>query len=100
LKQALTEGHAHFINSAGKEVHGATEVTSTACLGNVREPSAVAGEFCVYAASSPEGVTMGSEGIMAPGDPEEEAAGRAGAVMVVQAAASAECQGTWAVTAG
>jgi hypothetical protein len=40
---------AHFINAAGEEVHfEAPSTPQTTCLGTAEEPTAVAGNFCVY----------------------------------------------------
>src|ERR1700722_4048185 len=99
LAQALQKGHAHFINAAGKEEpEPGEEVVSTACLGSAAEPKATSGNLCIYAITLKKALG-GSIGIIDPSDSEEEAAGRAGALIEL-AGTSPEHNGfgTWAVT--
>jgi hypothetical protein len=99
LAHALTRGHAHFINSAGKEEPTpGTEVESTTCLGSAAEPKATSGNLCVYEAELNVGFT-GSVGIRPVANSEGESAGTTGAlVLFATTKGSFSGSGSWAVT--
>jgi len=99
LAHALTKGHAHYINPAGKEEpEPGVEVTSTTCLGSAEEPTAVAGNFCVYAIEIHSAVTA-SIVLLNPVTGEEEATGTVGAIQqFVSEGGAISGNGTWAVT--
>ncbi len=108
LAQALTEGHAHFINEKDMEepVPG-TEVdpsVAKACLGSAADPTAASGNLCVYTSHISNNTGIGSIGIFNPVSPptgnEGASAGKTGAILdaVKQASGGMFARGTWAVT--
>jgi hypothetical protein len=103
LTQALTKGHAHFINEKGQEEpEPGVEVDPSvagACLGTAAEPKAASGNLCIYAAFV-SNVLTGSIGIKDPVTGEEGATARTGAIMQTVSAAAGPmfASGTWAVT--
>ncbi|HEX4116501.1 MAG TPA: hypothetical protein VHY18_11575 [Solirubrobacteraceae bacterium] len=107
LAEELGSSQVHYILANGKEwdYSTSTEVSSTTCLGKVSEPTAVAGNLCIYAAAlgSREAfqVTAPSR-IQSPSQPPEanvNGAGTSGTVMSWETAKFKLGYGTWAVTA-
>jgi hypothetical protein len=116
LAAPLGEGHVHYINSAGLEVTGLTfkggepegEVTApqTACPGSVEEPTAVAGNLCIYSNSEDSGGSVTqlyatTESITPPSHSNFGTAGRTGAVVsfITTETGAPNTSGSWAVTA-
>src|SRR5258708_3574897 len=86
LKATLNASQVHYLNPKGKEVvleGELIEKTSTACTGSAAEPSAEAGNFCVYAAEESGAVSF--DGFIsdpaAPSPAPSEGAGTTGAVL-------------------
>jgi hypothetical protein len=99
LAEDLEASDVHFINEAGKEVvNGTTEVDSTVCLGSAEEPTATAGNLCVYARYQEVKIT--NQNILNPGTEFGNGAAVAGALISMANATANEVPtfGTWAVT--
>ncbi len=100
LKQALTGvGEVHFINEGGEEVTPTGTQTSTACRGTFEEPTAEAGNLCIYT-NEGEGGEITSQ-IM--GNPETRGgateAGTTGGFLIFNITENhVENYGDWAVT--
>jgi collagen triple helix repeat protein len=102
LAASLNAGHVHYINAAGKEVEGATEKTSTVCLGSDSNPTAAAGHLCVYVGSE-FNASSANEAIADPSSDLINApvtgASKAGAVVQLSLGSPGLVAGTYAVTA-
>jgi hypothetical protein len=103
LASPLPPAHVHYINAEGKEVLGTSfaptgEQPSSVCLGTPAEPTAKAGNLCVYAANE-NGANLGSESIVIPENPAEPGASVSGAFGFFKTGESASGFGGWAVTA-
>jgi hypothetical protein len=98
-------GHAHYINSEGKEINDEEEpVESTACKGTVAEPSATPGNLCVYEGSTKSVISTISNlsirnRFLPAGSVIIAAVGRTGALLEFEVKPEADGYGTWAVTA-
>jgi hypothetical protein len=100
LAEELDATQVHYINAAGKEVtEPGTEVTSTVCLGSASNPTAKAGNFCVYAAT--ESNTSSANILISKVEAAEGGgASKSGALIkLFQSLSGAIATGSWAVTA-
>jgi hypothetical protein len=95
LAAPLSKGHVHFINEENMEViEPGKEVISTACKGNVAEPTAEPGNLCVYTKVLMPGVTASNSTIGFGGTSD-----KTGATMLLLLKQGGGGNGTWAVTA-
>lgn len=105
LAAGLDGSHVHYINKVGKEVvfnfgtEELEEVTPTECLGSAAEPTATAGNLCVYEGKLFHAFLVSNFSIQTLGGSEEPGASTAGVLLNAEAEeAGAFGYGTWAVT--
>ncbi len=107
LAAELDETHIHYVNTSGKEVHGATEIEPVECenaanpgAASAANPEAKPGNLCVFAAKEEEAKSKDADITRAASEFGETGASTAGALVGIHVqGAGAEANGTWAVTA-
>jgi hypothetical protein len=88
----------HYVNKAGEEVIEGAGSPATVCTGSSANPTAPAGNLCVYEDSPGNGKVLYETVSLMEGAPVRTAT-KGGAVLVFYAEAGGEAKGAWAVTA-